>query len=80
MLERCVGGWRWEEVGKVPLAVADNRLELAIPRRLLGLPVGTSIDLGFKWVDNVQKPGDIMDFYVSGDAAPGGRFNFRYLE
>ncbi len=80
VLERCVGGWAWEEVGKVPLAVAENRLELAIPRRLLGLPAGTPIDLGFKWVDNVQKPGDIMDFYVSGDAAPGGRFNFRYRE
>jgi hypothetical protein len=29
-------------------------------------------------VDNSQRPGDILDFYVSGDAAPDGRFNYRY--
>jgi hypothetical protein len=26
----------------------------------------------------MQKEGDIMDFYVSGDTAPGGRFNYVY--
>ena len=25
-----------------------------------------------------QENGNIMDFYVNGDTAPGGRFNFRY--
>ena len=24
----------------------------------------------FKWADNLQHPGDIMDFYISGDVAP----------
>jgi len=32
----------------------------------------------FKWVDNAQHPGEIIDFYVSGDVAPEGRFTFRY--
>jgi len=26
---------------------------------------------------NVQNPGDIMDFYLSGDVAPLGRFVWR---
>ena len=26
----------------------------------------------------MQEDGNIMDFYVNGDAAPGGRFNFVY--
>jgi hypothetical protein len=28
----------------------------------------------------MQKEGDVMDFYVSGDTAPFGRFNFVYSE
>ena len=26
----------------------------------------------------MQENGNIMDFYVNGDTAPGGRFNFVY--
>ena len=26
----------------------------------------------------MQESGNIMDFYVNGDTAPGGRFNFVY--
>ena len=33
----------------------------------------------FKWADNLQRPGDVMDFYLSGDAAPAGRFFYRYV-
>lgn len=28
----------------------------------------------------MQEEGNIMDFYVNGDAAPGSRFNFVYDE
>jgi hypothetical protein len=28
--------------------------------------------------DNQQSPGDAMDFYLSGDVAPEGWFNYRY--
>ena len=27
----------------------------------------------------MQDEGNIMDFYVNGDVAPGGRFNFVYI-
>jgi len=78
VLEICAGGWNWKRVGKVRYAVRGNRLEVAIPRKLLGLKREDPIDLAFKWADNVQKPGDIMDFYLNGDAAPLGRFVWRW--
>lgn len=77
-LERNTGGWTWEKVAKVQLTVSGNELMLAVPRSALGLPAGTTLTLDFKWWDHPQKPGEIMDVYLSGDAAPDGRFNYRY--
>lgn len=80
VLEVCTGGWNWKPVGKVRYAVRGNRLEVAIPRKLLALDPKRPLDIEFKWADNIQRPGDIMDFYVSGDVAPLGWFNWRYYE
>jgi len=77
-LEQNTGGWTWKKVAKVQLKVQGNELMLAIPRAALGLPAGDALTFDFKWWDNPQAPGDIMDTYLSGDAAPDGRFNFRY--
>ena len=51
-------------------------LEIALPKSVLN--IGDEPDFEFKWNDNMQTPGDIMDFYVNGDTAPGGRFNYVY--
>jgi len=32
----------------------------------------------FKWSDNMQDDNDPLDWYVYGDVAPGGRFNYMY--
>ncbi len=78
-LERNTGGWQWEKVARIEYRVAGTELHLAIPRRALGLPEEeTRLALDFKWVDHPQTPGDLLDWYVHGDAAPEGRFNFRY--
>ena len=78
-LERNVGGWNWQKVAPVELQVVGNQLQLAIPRKALGLKNGHgAVKLDFKWADNLQHPGDIMDFYLDGTVAPEGRFNFRY--
>lgn len=78
VLEKCRNnGWAWEEAAGCAFAVAGNKLEIAIPKAALGL-TGDAVNIGFKWNDNMQDPGNIMDFYVSGDTAPGGRFNFVY--
>ena len=78
-LEKNDGGWKWTKVAKIGFQVKGRELQLAIPRSALGLAADeTGLAIDFKWTDNIQKPGDIMDFYISGDTAPEGRFNYRY--
>ncbi len=69
--------WEWEPAGESTFAVSNNKLEIAIPRQILNLNAN-DINIEFKWNDNMQENGNIMDFYVNGDTAPGGRFNFVY--
>lgn len=78
IMEKNVGNrWEWESVGKGNLQVTGNKLEIAIAKNLFN--IGNSLpDFEFKWSDNMQENGNIMDFYVNGDVAPGGRFNFVY--
>ena len=77
VLERSTGGWNWEKVGGIRYRADNDTLQLEIPRSLLGF-ANKAIDLEFKWSDNMQTDGDIMDFYLSGDVAPGGRFTFLF--
>ena len=78
-LERNAGGWNWEKAAPARFRVGGHELHLAIPRVALGLGSANSLPtLDFKWADNIQSPGDVMDFYLSGDVAPAGRFNYRY--
>jgi hypothetical protein len=79
-LEKSTGGWNWQPVVRLKMQMSGNELQLAIPRTALGLKNGeTKTALDFKWADNLQHPGDVMDFYLSGDVAPDGRFNYRYV-
>jgi hypothetical protein len=81
LLEKSTSGWNWERVSEVRYHVEGNQLEMAIPRSALGLDdLGKPLDIEFKWADNMQADGDIMEFTVNGDAAPNGRFNYRYYE
>lgn len=77
-LEASEGGWKWRRLAKVRLRAFGAELHLAIPRRALGLPPGTGLNIEFKWADNMQRPGDILDFYLSGDVAPEGRLRYAY--
>ena len=70
--------WAWEEIAELPMRVEGNKVHLRIPREALGLADTSAFNLDFKWADHLQAPGDIMDFYLSGDVAPLGRFNYRY--
>jgi hypothetical protein len=78
ILDHSRRDWNWSEAGKVAFRVEGNRMELRIPRALLSLPLKSPLDFEFKWTDNVPASGDILDFYVHGDVAPGGRFNYHY--
>ena len=77
-LEKNVGGWKWERVAPVAHRIEGAKLHLAVPRGVLGEDsVG---EFEFKWVDNCQAPGEVLDFYLSGDVAPEGRFDYRFSE
>ena len=55
--------------------------KLLLDLATLGLPAGkdsSPLSFDFKWADNLQHPGDPLDFYVSGDVAPDARFKYRY--
>jgi hypothetical protein len=75
-VERNVGGWKWETCGEARYKIAGKQLEIKIPRNALSL--NGKLNIEFKWSDNMQQDGDIMDFYVNGDVAPAGRYNFIY--
>ena len=79
-LEVSRGGWDWEKVGELEYRVSGNELHLAIPRPYLDLGADQLLHIEFKWVDNMQNDGEIMDFYLYGDAAPYGRLNYLYTE
>lgn len=73
-------GWNPELIAQISYVAKGNQVELAIPRTALGLSPVAKISLDFKWADNIQKPGDIRDFFLNGDIAPERRFNYRYIE
>jgi hypothetical protein len=77
-VERNNGGWSWTKSGEATYKVSGKQMEIKIPRNILSM--GNKLNFEFKWADNLQVPGDIMDFYLSGDVAPAGRFNFVYNE
>ena len=93
IVSRATGStWEWETAGNFDYAVNGNKMEIRVPRSVLGLTATDKLDFEFKWADNnlVERLHEdpsvspqitrILDFYVDGDAAPGGRFNFHYRE
>lgn len=71
-LQRFVNGY-WADLGEVAYQVEGTRLMVTIPFSHIALPVQGG-KLAFKWSDNMQKS-DALDWYINGDAAPGGRFS-----
>lgn len=78
VLEQCINNrWAWVKVGDVDYEKFGNKMHLKIPRAMLG-NIPKEFAIQFKWLDNVEGK-DPLDFYVHGDAAPDGRFNFEYV-
>lgn len=78
IVEKSEGAWHWVKVAEVEYAVHGSELKIKVPRKLLGQ--NPTLDFEFKWSDNMQQDGDIMDFLVNGDVAPSGRFNYHFKE
>jgi len=92
IVSRCANdAWNWTDAGTFDYAVVGNKMEIRVSRELLGVASGR-LDFEFKWSDNMQLYDSnynvnnsngtawVLDFLVSGDCAPGGRFNFHYQE
>ncbi len=74
-----------EKVADVEYKVDGKYMTVKIAKADLGL-TGDNYTINFSWTDNVHDEGDyekfsgdILDFYISGDVAPGGRFKFSYI-
>ena len=71
-------GFETKEIKAVPIKRNGKEMYYTVSRTDLG--VGEVVDLEFKWTDNTQVDGDVLDWYVSGDSAPLGRFNYVYTQ
>ena len=78
LIEKSQGSWNWEKVGNAEYSMNDKFLVIKIKQSFLGIKKNENLNFEFKWSDNMQEDGNIMDFYVNGDVAPGGRFNYVY--
>ncbi len=78
-IEKSTNSWNWSKIGAAGYAVNGSSLVFKVRRSLLGVTEERRIDFEFKWSDNMQEDGNIMDFYVNGDVAPSGRFNYHYF-
>ncbi len=69
---------KWVTIGKLNYRYAGNKLEVAVPRKLLGL-TGKSLSFDFHWADNPADLKDPISLCVNGDSAPNRRFNYRCI-
>ncbi|MDR1865335.1 MAG: hypothetical protein LBR08_07165 [Bacteroidales bacterium] len=68
----------WGETANIAYRYTGNRLELSVPRELLGL-TSAKFSFDFKWSDNPNDWGDIISLCINGDTAPNRRFNYRFI-
>lgn len=67
----------WQQVAEINYSVNGNKLELSIPRNLIGME-GASPNFYFKWADNPDNLTDISSFFLKGDIAPDRRFTYYF--
>jgi hypothetical protein len=68
----------WVEVAQLSYRYSGNALEIAVPRKLLGLK-GDTFSFDFHWCDNPSDLKDPISLCTSGDSAPNRRFNYRCI-
>lgn len=77
-------GFESEKVADCAFALDGRYLTVKIKKSDLGVS-GDGFTVDFAWTDNVHDlddnthfTGDILQFYATGDVAPGGRFRYSY--
>jgi hypothetical protein len=71
-------GGPWVEAARLKYRYSGKALELAVPRKLLGLK-GDTFTFDFHWCDNPTDLKDPISLCTSGDSAPNRRFNYRCI-
>ena len=76
LVEKFVGKdtWEFETVGSVAYTRVGNVMQVKIPKAMIGF----TDTMDFKWADNSTPTGQIMEFLDQGDAAPNGRYTYRF--
>lgn len=65
----------WKKAGEATYSISGCELQVCVPLSLIGSDVS---NIEFKCADNYQGEDDIYSFYIDGDSAPYGRFNYVY--
>ena len=68
------GGAKWGPPVTILCRISGNELELAIPRRVVGVS-SLLATIDFRWADNLEQAGDWSGLAFNGDTAPNDRFN-----
>ena len=68
---------KWLTIKVVSLEFKNNMLVYNLPIKSI-FNDAQALDFEFKWSDNMQNE-DPMDWYINGDTAPEGRFNYVYI-
>ncbi|MDD4822193.1 MAG: hypothetical protein PHI48_06510 [Bacteroidales bacterium] len=68
----------WVEVAPLNYRCSGNKIEVAVPRNLLGL-TKDRFTFDFKWSDNASELEDPISLCTNGDTAPNRRFNYRCI-
>jgi len=66
----------WDEEAQLGYAYTGKALEVAVPRRLIGL-VDDAFSFDFHWCDNPADLENPISLCINGDSAPNRRFNYR---
>lgn len=78
ILKQSGGGNVWTDKGKVQCRQQGSEMEIAIPKKMLGIK-GAAYTLQVKWADNFPLSAGAIGWLDKGDAAPNARFRYRYV-
>jgi len=69
----------WIKKADLKFAYAGNQLEIAVPRKLIGLGEKDAFTFDFHWSDNPADLKNPISLCTHGDSAPNRRFNYRCI-
>jgi hypothetical protein len=69
---------KWTEISRLDYDYKGNKLEIVVPRKLLGLK-SNAFTFDFHWCDDPTDLNNQISLCINGDSAPNRRFNYRCI-